>query len=132
MPLSRGSSLHFYPTSRADVDKSVLVSFPYLELESENKTPNLGIETLNGTNFSTWKDSLMLSLGLIESDQALDKPAPAELTDKSTSQDIIKHEKWSRCNRMPLVLIKNSISPIIRGAIPDSKDAKTFLSSVED
>ncbi|KAI3799605.1 hypothetical protein L1987_34904 [Smallanthus sonchifolius] len=28
--------------------------------------------------------------------------------------------------------MKNSISPIIRGAIPDSKDAKTYLASVED
>ncbi|XP_024968653.1 uncharacterized protein LOC112508102 [Cynara cardunculus var. scolymus] len=33
---------------------------------------------------------------------------------------------------MSLMIIKNSIYGAIRGAIPDSKDAKTYLNSVED
>ncbi|KAI3812579.1 hypothetical protein L1987_17290 [Smallanthus sonchifolius] len=37
----------------------------------------------------------MLSFGLMEFDHALDKPAPADLTDKSTAQEIIVHEKWA-------------------------------------
>ncbi|VFQ79214.1 unnamed protein product [Cuscuta campestris] len=60
------------------------------------------------------------------------EPAPLALTDKSTAEDKIVHERWERCNRMALVLIKNSISIIIRGAIPDSSNAKTYLASVEE
>ncbi|XP_068487080.1 uncharacterized protein [Phaseolus vulgaris] len=33
---------------------------------------------------------------------------------------------------MCLMLIKNSISPIIRGGIPDSPNAKAYLASVEE
>ncbi|VFQ64941.1 unnamed protein product [Cuscuta campestris] len=94
--------------------------------------PNMGIETLNGANFSSWKDSLMLTLGMLDFDYALREPAPPALTDKSTVEDKIVHERWERCNRMALMLIKNSISIIIRGAIPDSSNAKTYLASVEE
>ncbi|VFQ66006.1 unnamed protein product, partial [Cuscuta campestris] len=92
----------------------------------------MGIETLNGANFSSWKDSLMLTLGMLDFDYALREPAPPALTDKSTAEDKIVHERWERCNRMALMLIKNSISIIIRGAIPDSSNAKTYLVSVEE
>ncbi|VFQ67656.1 unnamed protein product [Cuscuta campestris] len=92
----------------------------------------MGIETLNGANFSSWKDSLMLTLGMLDFDYALREPAPPALTDKSTAEDKIVHERWERCNRMALMVIKNSISIIIRGAIPDSSNAKTYLASVEE
>ncbi|VFQ75379.1 unnamed protein product [Cuscuta campestris] len=92
----------------------------------------MGIETLNGANFSSWKDSLMLTLGMLDFDYALREPAPPALTDKSTAEDKIVHERWERCNRMALMLIKNSISIIIRGAIPDSSNAKIYLASVEE
>ncbi|GKA75639.1 hypothetical protein Tco_0782017, partial [Tanacetum coccineum] len=35
-------------------------------------------------------------------------------------------------NRMFLMIMKNSISVAIRGAIPDSENAKEFLKSVEE
>ena len=92
----------------------------------------MGIETLNGANFSSWKDSLMLTLDMLDFDYALREPAPPALTDKSTAEDKIVHERWERCDRMALMLIKNSISIIIRGAIPDSSNAKTYLASVEE
>ncbi|KAI3796686.1 hypothetical protein L1987_39365 [Smallanthus sonchifolius] len=132
---------HAYLTSTQSILLAYLVStqdlppaylYRILSRIKSTAAPKLGIKTLNGTNFSAWKDSLMLSLGLMEFDHALDKREHAEVTDKSTAQNIIKHEKWSRCNRMALVLMKNSISPIIRGAIPDSKDAKTYLAYVKD
>ncbi|XP_021770628.1 uncharacterized protein LOC110734787 [Chenopodium quinoa] len=92
----------------------------------------MGIETLNGANFSSWKDSLMLTLGMFDFDYALREPAPPALTDKSTAEDKIVHERWERCNRMALMLIKNSISIIIRGAILDSSNANSYLASVEE
>ncbi|VFQ69685.1 unnamed protein product [Cuscuta campestris] len=83
-------------------------------------------------NLFSWKDSLMLTLGMLDFDYALREPAPPAPTDKSTAEDKIVHERWERCNRMALMLIKNSISIIIRGAIPDSSNAKTYLASVEE
>lgn len=92
----------------------------------------MGIETLTGANQSSWKDSLMLTLGVLDFDLALREDAPPALTDKSTTEDKIANEKWQRSNRMSLMLIKNSINPIIRGAIKDSTIAKTYPASVEE
>ncbi|KAD6795126.1 hypothetical protein E3N88_06022 [Mikania micrantha] len=90
--------------------------------------PNMGIETLTGANYSAWKDLLMLTLGITEFDYALREPAPPALTDKSTAEAKQLYEKWEKANRMALMFIKNSISPIIKGAIPDLANAKTYLS----
>ncbi|KAD7478179.1 hypothetical protein E3N88_01315 [Mikania micrantha] len=92
----------------------------------------MGIETLTGANYSAWKDSLMLTLGITEFDYALREPAPPALTDKSTVEAKLLYEKWEKANRMALMFIKNSISPIIRGAIPDLANAKAYLTSVEE
>ncbi|KAD4385252.1 hypothetical protein E3N88_25420 [Mikania micrantha] len=92
----------------------------------------MGIETLTGANYSAWKDSLMLTLGITEFDYALREPAPPTLTDKSTSEAKLLYEKWEKANRMALMFIKNSISPIIRGAIPDLVNAKAYLTAVEE
>ncbi|KAD6795845.1 hypothetical protein E3N88_06741 [Mikania micrantha] len=92
----------------------------------------MGIETLTGANYSAWKDSLMLTLGITEFDYALREPAPPALTDKSTAEAKLLYEKWEKANRMALMFIKNSISPIIRGAIPDLPNAKAYLTAVEE
>ncbi|KAD7477343.1 hypothetical protein E3N88_00479 [Mikania micrantha] len=42
------------------------------------------------------------------------------------------YEKWEKAKRMSLMFIKNSLSPIIRGAIPDLTNAKAYLTSVEE
>ncbi|KAJ0896334.1 hypothetical protein HanRHA438_Chr08g0333591 [Helianthus annuus] len=73
----------------------------------------------------------MLTLGLLDFDYALRENKPADLTTQSTAAEQILHEKWTRCNRMCLMFMKQSISNAIRGAIPDSEDAKTYLASVE-
>lgn len=73
-----------------------------------------------------------MSLGILGFDHALLTPAPPALTDKSTAVDQIAHEKWERCNRMSLMVMKKSIDITIRGAIPESENAKTYLESVEE
>ncbi|KAK9072512.1 hypothetical protein SSX86_008946 [Deinandra increscens subsp. villosa] len=90
------------------------------------------VETLTGANFPSWKDSVKLTLGMLDLDYALRHDTPAALTDKSSEEEKQKHEKWDRSNRMSLMVIKNSISVAIRGAIPDSDNAKTYLDSVEE
>ncbi|KAJ0862094.1 putative RNA-directed DNA polymerase [Helianthus annuus] len=73
----------------------------------------------------------MLTLGLLDFDYALREKKPADLTTQSTAAEQLTHEKWTRCNRMSLMFMKQSISNAIRGAIPDSEDAKTYLEHVE-
>ncbi|GJS46484.1 hypothetical protein Tco_0596605 [Tanacetum coccineum] len=82
-----------------------------------------GIEPLNGTNFSSWKEQVKISLGVTDLDYALrfDKPIP--LTGTSTVDEKRTYEIWERSNRMSLMIMKNSISIAIRGAIPDSENA---------
>ncbi|GJW40337.1 putative zinc finger, CCHC-type containing protein [Tanacetum coccineum] len=81
-----------------------------------------GIEPLTGTNFSTWRDQVKLTLGVMDLDHALRIDHPAALT----------AEQWERSNRMSLMIINNSISVAIRRAIPDSENAKEYLSSEEE
>ncbi|GJT01405.1 putative RNA-directed DNA polymerase [Tanacetum coccineum] len=83
-----------------------------------------GIEPLTGTNFSTWRDQVKLTLGVMDLGDALHIDPPAALTAESTTDQKRAYEQWERSNRMPLMVIKNSISVVIRGAIPDSENAK--------
>ncbi|GJS39387.1 hypothetical protein Tco_0564430 [Tanacetum coccineum] len=89
-----------------------------------------GIEPLNGTNFSSWKEQVKNSLGITDLDYALrfDKPNP--LTATSTVDEKRTYDIRERSNRMSLMIMKNSILIDIRGAIPDSENAKEFLKSV--
>ncbi|XP_076925024.1 uncharacterized protein LOC143587684 [Bidens hawaiensis] len=93
---------------------------------------NGGIIPLTGDNFGAWKDSLMLNLVFLDFNFALTSKEPAEVTDESTSAQHLLFEKWKSCSRVSLMLMKNSISIAIRGAIPDSENAKTYLAYVEE
>nr|GEY46727.1 putative zinc finger, CCHC-type [Tanacetum cinerariifolium] len=88
-----------------------------------------GIEPLTGTNFSTWRDQVKLTLGVMDLDHVLRIDPPAALTVESTADQKRAYEQWEQSNRMSLMIIKNSISVVIRGAIPDSENAKEYSSS---
>nr|GEU33969.1 Ty3/gypsy retrotransposon protein [Tanacetum cinerariifolium] len=49
-----------------------------------------------------------------------------------TADQKCAYEQWERFNRMSLMIIKNFISVAIRGVIPDSENAKEYLSSVKE
>ncbi|CAH9124977.1 unnamed protein product [Cuscuta epithymum] len=104
------------------------IGFP----SSSTVTSNYGIEPLTGTNFTSWKDNVKLTLGVMDLDLALRYDPPEPLTAESTHEQKRFHEIWERSNRMSLMIIKNSISVAIRGAIPDSDNAKTYMDSVEE
>ncbi|XP_076950877.1 uncharacterized protein LOC143623995 [Bidens hawaiensis] len=74
----------------------------------------------------------MLNLAFLDFDFALNEDEPQALTANSTPAEHLLFEKWKRCNRMSLMLMKNSISMPIRGSILDSENAKTYLASVEE
>ncbi|KAD6454718.1 hypothetical protein E3N88_09424 [Mikania micrantha] len=91
-----------------------------------------GIEPLNGNNFTTWLEQVKLTLGFMDLDYSLRHEAPSPLdTDFRVEQKKV-HDQWERSNRMSLMVIKNSISPTIRGAIPNSENAKVYLDLFEE
>ena len=65
-------------------------------------------------------------------DYALRVDPPAPLTATSSIEQKAIYEKWERSNCMSLMIMKNSITTAIRGAIPDSENAKKYLASVEE
>jgi hypothetical protein len=63
-----------------------------------------GITSLNGTNFSTWKEQIKICLGVLEIDQALRVDKPAALTNESSADDKANFAKWELFNRMSLMI----------------------------
>ncbi|GAV64244.1 UBN2_2 domain-containing protein, partial [Cephalotus follicularis] len=78
------------------------------------------------------KEQIGIVLGVMDLDHALRIDTSAAITAQSTIEQRAAYEKWERSNRMSLMIMKSSISVAIRGAIPDSNDAKTYLASVEE
>ncbi|GAV86943.1 hypothetical protein CFOL_v3_30369 [Cephalotus follicularis] len=91
-----------------------------------------GVKPLNGTNFLTWKEKISIVLGVMDLDHGLRIDAPTAITAQNTIEQKAAYEKWERSNCMSLMIMKSSISVAIRGAIPNSNDAKTNLASVEE
>ncbi|WVZ83644.1 hypothetical protein U9M48_030772 [Paspalum notatum var. saurae] len=104
-----------------------------------------GITQLTGTNFHEWREEIRLVLGVMDLDHALREDAPtapvagdnAPVTAEATRQYEMEKQRWERSNRLSLMIMQNSISIGIRGAILDSKDdvpfnAKQYLASVEE
>ncbi|KAK3018628.1 hypothetical protein RJ639_003497 [Escallonia herrerae] len=90
------------------------------------------IESLSGTNFRKWKEQISIILGVMDLDYALRVDAPAALTAESSTEQKAAYEKWERSNRISLMIMKGSITTAIRGAIPDSDNAKLYLAHIEE
>lgn len=92
-----------------------------------------GIEPLNGANFTAWKEQINIVLGVMDLDYALRVKVPPTIpTATSSIEQKADYERWEKSNRMSLMIMKNSISVAIRGAIPESESAKEFLTFVEE
>lgn len=100
-----------------------------------NITANMNsIPVLNGTNFKSWKENVLLVLGCMDLDYAIRKEQPASLTDESSNTDKLNFEKWERSNRLSLMMIKRSIPEAFRGGMSDDSDevsVKDFLDELE-
>jgi hypothetical protein len=106
------------------------------------------IQSLNGSNYDSWREAIEIALALMEIDLALTADAPKEpvLRDGETAQAFATRErdfapirmtydlervKWDASNRKCLMVIKSSIKEAIRGGIPDCETAKEYLKKVE-
>ncbi len=67
------------------------------------------IPMLNGTNFKALQESVMITFEVMDLDLALRVPKPANLTDKSTSDEKREMEKWEKSNHISLMVIKRAI-----------------------
>ncbi|KAK3019050.1 hypothetical protein RJ639_003745 [Escallonia herrerae] len=65
-------------------------------------------------------------------DYALRVDAPAALTAESSTEQKAAYKKWERSNHISLMIMKCSITTAIRGAIPDSDNAKLYLAHIEE
>ncbi|CAA7032694.1 unnamed protein product [Microthlaspi erraticum] len=84
------------------------------------------IPMLNGSNFSEWKEHLLLVLALMDLDISLREERP----DASKHIDEAKH--WDRSNRMSILIMRFRIPERFRGIIPeDVTTAKECLAAVE-
>ncbi|XP_010482775.1 PREDICTED: uncharacterized protein LOC104761395 [Camelina sativa] len=84
------------------------------------------IPMLNGSNFSEWKERLLLVLAPMDLDISLREERPDAL------KCIDKTERWDRSNRISMMMVKIRIPPKFRGIIPDDvTTAKEALAAVE-
>lgn len=90
------------------------------------------METLNGTNYDEWKESLEIYLAIAQLDLALRVDKPTDLTLASSAAEKTFHEKWHNSNRLCLMVIKFTIDEIIRHGIPEKDTAVEFLKEVEE
>ncbi|XP_059455162.1 uncharacterized protein LOC132185401 [Corylus avellana] len=90
------------------------------------------VPMLNGNNFTDWTENLFFTLGCLELDLALRVDEPPALTEKSTPQEIAKHEQWERSNRLSLIFMKSHVSKGIRSSIPECTNAKAFIKAVDE
>ncbi|GJQ90258.1 putative zinc finger, CCHC-type containing protein [Tanacetum coccineum] len=97
-------------------------------MTASNLTSNTGylsrIEPLTGTNFSTWRDQVKLTIRVMDLDHGLCINPLTALIATSTTDQKRAYEQWKRSNSMSLMIIKNSISIVIRGAIPNFENAE--------
>ncbi|KAK3027621.1 hypothetical protein RJ639_042374 [Escallonia herrerae] len=114
------------------------LDFMWLGMASTSNSPAAitgylsSIESLSGTNFRKWKEQISIILGVMDLDYALRVDAPAALTAESSTEQKAAYEKWERSNCISLMIMKGSITTAIRGAIPDSDNAKLYLAHIEE
>ena len=102
-------------------------------MTAANITANINsIPMLNGSNFKSWQENLLIVLGFMDLDLAIRKNAPAPFTNESTSDEKKEIERWERSNRMCMMIMKKSIPEAFRDTISETvSTAKDFLAEIE-
>ncbi|RWR94802.1 Retrovirus-related Pol polyprotein from transposon TNT 1-94 [Cinnamomum micranthum f. kanehirae] len=89
------------------------------------------IPVLNGNNFVEWKEQLLLTLGYLDLEMALEEPKPSTPTDQSSANKREEYSKWIRSNKISLMIMRNSIAKNIRGSFASKDDAKDYLDTIK-
>ena len=87
---------------------------------------------LNGTNFKSWKENVMIVLGVMDLNLALRVFWSADLTEQSSSTEKREMERWDCSNRMSLMIMKRTIPEAFKGTMSEKVTiAKEFLKEIE-
>jgi hypothetical protein len=106
------------------------------------------IDTLNGSNYGSWRESIEIVLTLWEIDFALTTDAPKEpvIRDGEAAEAFatrqrdftsikmtydLERAKWDASNSKCLMVIKSSIKEAIRGGIPNCETAQEYRKKVK-
>ena len=105
----------------------------YSAITPTNITPNITyIPILNGINFKSWQENLLIVLGVMDVNLALRVDSPAPLTDKSTSNEKRDMERREKSNHVCMMTMKKAISEAFRGTMSEKiTTAKEFLADIE-
>ncbi|XP_043705513.1 uncharacterized protein LOC122655380 [Telopea speciosissima] len=88
------------------------------------------IKVLNGSNFEEWKDSLIITLGIMRLDFALRVDEPTKPTTDSDTAAKTLYEKWEESNRLCLLIMQLTMDNMIKKSVPATEKAKDFLVAV--
>lgn len=81
---------------------------------------------LNGSNFTEWKEHLLLVLALMDLDISLREEHP------DPSKQIEETKQWERSNRISMMIMRIRIPQQFRGVVPeDVTTSKEYLAAVE-
>ncbi|KAM1105170.1 hypothetical protein ACFX13_013761 [Malus domestica] len=89
------------------------------------------VEPHTSIDYKKWKHDLEIVLGVMVWDLALRTKEPSMPTDGSTSKQRSKYEKWHKSNRISLLIIKRSMTDVVRRAFTDVTCAKVLLKSIQ-
>ena len=87
---------------------------------------------LNGTNFKSWQENIMIVLGVIDLDLTLRVTRPSDLIDQNFSAEKREVERWDLSNCMSWMIRKHAILKAFRGTMSEKvTTAKEFIEEIE-
>ncbi|XP_031095147.1 uncharacterized protein LOC115999437 [Ipomoea triloba] len=92
----------------------------------------IDVPMLSDENHQEWKDVVLLHLGLIEVDFAIQNKEPPPITDDSTEDEKKFHAQWTRSNRLCVYFIKTRIPMSIRGSVDHFDKVEPLFKAIDD
>ncbi|XP_072077984.1 uncharacterized protein [Arachis hypogaea] len=74
---------------------------------------------------------IVFHLGYADLDYALRREEPLAPTDASTRIEVALYERWKKYNLLSMMFIKYCISTSIRGSIPNCRNVKDYMKSID-
>ena len=89
------------------------------------------VPELNGSNYKTWKERILIYLGWMNIDYAIRKDE-LEITETNTKEEKVLHEQWERSNRLSVMFIRTSIFASICDSIEKHTNVRALLKAIDE
>ena len=90
------------------------------------------VHKLNGTNFKSWQENVMIVLGVMDLDLALRVARPSDLIDQNFFAENREIERRDHSNCISLMIMKPAFLETFRATMSDKvTTAKEFLEEIE-